>query len=178
MRNLQKWLISIVALILVAGCVSTPEPLRGSFAAVTQQQAQTENATGQRVRWGGEIISTTPHQNETCIEALGRALDNDTGRPISSDDTQGRFIACAQGFYDPSVYAKGREMTVVGTLSEAVNKKIGEYDYRYPRVAVEQLYLWAKRPQYTPTPPYYGPFYDPFYDPFLYNQFRRWPYYW
>lgn len=179
MISIQSGWVAVVLALLATGCASVPEPLRGEFAAVSPQQAQAENTTGQRVRWGGEIISTTPRSNQTCIEILGRALENDTGRPAGNDNTQGRFIACAPGFYDPSVYAKGREITVVGTLGEPVSQKIGEYDYRYPHLAVEQLYLWSKRPNYEryPGPPYYGPFYDPFY-PFGYGHFRRWPHYW
>lgn len=161
--------------LLATGCASVPEPLRGEFPAVSPQQAQAESAIGQRVRWGGEIISTTPRPNETCVEILGRALENDTARPVGSDNTQGRFIACAPGFYDPSVYTKGREITVVGTLGELVSQKIGEYDYRYPSVTAEQLYLWPERPDYGT---YRGsPFYDPFY-PFGFGPYRRWPYYW
>lgn len=180
MTLLPRGWIVISWILLASGCASTPEPLRGEFPAVNPQQAQTESTTGQRVRWGGEIISATPRQNETCMEILGRALENDTARPVTSDNTQGRFIACAPGFYDPGVYAKGREITVVGTLGEPVSQKIGEYDYRYPHVAVEQLYLWAERLDYNGYPggpPYYGPFYDPFY-PFGYGHFRRWPHYW
>jgi outer membrane lipoprotein len=164
-----------VVLFVISGCVTTPEPLRGEFAVLTPQTAQTQNAAGQRVRWGGEIIKATPGPNETCFELLGHALD-DNGRPVRGDKTQGRFIACAPGFYDPAVYIEDRELTVTGTLSDTVTDKIGNYDYRYPRVAAQTVYLWPKHIQVYPAPlGYYDPFYDPFFSPFGY---RHWPYYW
>jgi len=173
----KNWLV-IGILLILAGCATTPAPLQGNFASITQQQAQQENHQGQRVRWGGEVIKTTPGKTETCFEILGHRL-GDTGRPQTGDDNQGRFIGCAKGFYEPDVYAKGREVTVVGTLGTPVTQKIGEFDYRYPRVLIEQLYLWPKPPKTYPVPPgYYSPFYDPFYDPFWPGPFyRRWPYY-
>lgn len=174
----RGWLV--VAVFVLGSCATTPEPLRGEFAMVAPQTAQNRNTTGQRLRWGGEIIQVTPGPNETCFELLGRSLE-DNGRPVQGDKTQGRFIACAPGFYDPTVYAKDRELTVIGTLSEPVTGKIGNYDYHYPRVVAETIYLWPKRTEGYPAPPgYYDPFYDPFFSPFGYGsyRYRHWPYYW
>lgn len=174
----RRWLG--VAVFILGGCMTTPEPLRGEFATLTPQAAQDQTTTGQRVRWGGEIIETIPGQNETCFELLGRSL-GDNSRPVRSDQTQGRFIACAPGFYDPSVHAEGRELTVTGTLSEPVTDKIGNYVYRYPRVAAQTIYLWPKRTEFYPRPfGYYDPFYDPFFSPFGFGpyRYRHWPYYW
>lgn len=170
----KNWLV-IGGLLVLTGCATTPAPLQGNFAPITQQQAQQENHQGKRVRWGGEIIVTTPGKTETCFEVLARPLD-DQARPLTGDSGQGRFIACAQGFYDPEVYAKGRELTVAGTLSTPLISKIGAYDYRYARVSADNVYLWPQRPRYTAPPYYYDPFYGPFYDPFWPGPFRRWPY--
>lgn len=174
----QFWLV--VTLALLSGCVTTPQPLRGEFSAFTPQTAQNQNASGQRVRWGGDIIKTTPGQSETCFEVLAHGLDTN-GQPVQSDNSQGRFISCAPGFYDPTVYAEDRELTIIGTLSEPVTNKIGNYDYRYPRVAAQTVYLWPERQEVYPAPfSYYDPFYDPFFGPFGYGpyRYRHWPYYW
>jgi outer membrane lipoprotein len=41
---------------------------------------------------------------------------------------------------------------------------VGDYDYPYPRVEANVVYLWPKRPVYVNTP--YPPgFYDPFWGP-------------
>ncbi|MEO5573441.1 MAG: Slp family lipoprotein [Gammaproteobacteria bacterium] len=158
----MRILLCVFALALLSGCATVPEPLRGEFPTVTPQGSVSQGINNQRVRWGGVIVEAMPGRDETCFEVLGQNL-NDQGRPIESVNSQGRFIACAQGFYDPAVYAKGRDLTVVGTLNTTVTRKIGEYDYRYPQLAIQQVYLWPETRTYAERPygypydyPYYG----------------------
>jgi outer membrane lipoprotein len=130
--------------VLAACAARVPATLQGTFPELTVAQAQAQGVTGERVRWGGEIVSTTPQNNETCIEEVSKPLDR-RARPMASDDTTGRFIACAPGFHDPAIYAPGREVTVVGTLEGPTTAKVGDYDYSFPKVRAETLYLWPKR---------------------------------
>lgn len=151
--------LCVFALALLGGCATVPEPLRGEFPAITPQASVNQGVSNQRVRWGGEIVDVTPARDETCFEVLGQNL-NGQGRPVEGANSQGRFIACAQGFYDPAVYAEGRDFTVVGTVNTTVTRKVGEYDYRYPQVSVQQVYLWPERQTYAGRPyggyPHYG----------------------
>ena len=164
-----RWVVLIV--VLLPGCASIPKPISGNVAAISPQQALQEGAVGNRVRWGGEIVKVTVNKEDTCFELLAKPLDH-SARPLRSDNAEGRFIACAPQFFDPAVYAKGREVTVMGTVIEPVSGKIGEYDYRYPRVTVERLYLWPERPDFSTMPPNYYP-YRPFYPYGFYDPF--WP---
>lgn len=168
---MYKTLLLAGACIGLAACASIPKPLEGQFPEVSPQNAV--QADGSRVRWGGEIIETVPATDHTCIYALSRPLDRNT-RPRVEQDSMGRFVACRQGFYDPEVFAKGRDITVTGTLNGSLSSKVGNYDYVYPRIAADAIYLW---PRIQPRMPYnsgygYGsPFYDPFWgyrDPFWY----------
>jgi Slp family outer membrane lipoprotein len=136
----------LASLPLLAACARVPPTLQGTFPPLTvaQAQAQAEGVTGERVRWGGAIVSTTPQTGETCLEVVSKPLGR-TARPLSADDTFGRFIACASGFYDPAVYSPGRDVTVVGTLEKPTTGKVGQYDYSFPRVRAESVYLWPKR---------------------------------
>lgn len=139
-------LVLLTWLPVLAACAPRiPPPLLGTFPELTVAQAQVQGVTGERVRWGGEIVSTTPQNNETCIEVVSKPLDG-RARPIPSDDTSGRFIACAPGFYDPAIYAPGREITAVGTLEGTSSAKVGDFEYSFPKVRAETLYLWPKRP--------------------------------
>jgi outer membrane lipoprotein len=157
----------VCALMLtMAACARPPAPLRGTFPPLSIRDAQAGGATGERVRWGGDIVATRPSAQETCFEIVSKPLDS-AARPADGDSTEGRFIACAPGFYDPAVYAANRAITVVGTLGEPVTRRVGEYDYRFPLVHAEAVYLWPQpqpREAY-PYPYYYDPFYDPFWDP-------------
>ncbi len=122
------------------------KPLEGTFNEVSTANAQQGGAPGAKVRWGGEIIKTEPGPQQTCFFVLSEPLDNQA-RPTGGHDgqTQGRFVACRDGFYDPEVFTRGREITVTGTVHGAVSQKVGDFDYAYPRVEADVVYLWPKR---------------------------------
>ena len=143
----------------LASCATVPTPLQGQFSAATPRAAVAGSAGGELVRWGGEIIKADPKTDSTCFEVLARDLDS-SARPIRRDPSDGRFIACRTGFYDPAVFEAGREITVVGHVDGTERGKVGQFDYTYPRVAADTIYLWPKRPLYVNTP---------YYDPWMYG---------
>jgi outer membrane lipoprotein len=154
--------ISAFAALALSGCASVPAPIAGNdFAAVTPQQAVSQHASDARVRWGGEIIKVEPKVDATCFEVVARGLYSDA-RPNRRDSNDGRFIACSKGFYDPAIYTKGRDLTVVGKLAGTEQHKVGDYDYTYAHVDADQVYLWPKRQYAVGYSPYY---YDPFWGP-------------
>ena len=129
----------------LAGCATQAKPLRGDFTAITPHQAAEQDSTGAVVRWGGRIIRTEPLADRTCFEMLSTRLDPG-GRPYwAADDTRGRFIACRSGFYDPALFSDNREVTFTGRIDGYESRKIGEYDYRFPRIAADVVYLWPVR---------------------------------
>jgi len=153
------------ALALLGGCATIPPPLQGTYANVSTASAQQGGASGNHVRWGGTIIKTEPGPQQTCFYLMSRPLDSEA-RPVrgNAGESQGRFVACHSGFYDPEVFTRGRELTVTGALQGAISQKVGGYDYAYPRVEADVVYLWPKRPVYAGYPPgYYDPFWGPGY---------------
>lgn len=166
-------LIGIAALAVLAGCATAPKPLQGEFSPISPDQARSETGVGEQVRWGGKIVSVQPMERETCLEILSSEL-NRSARPVEADTAhQGRFIACKPGFLDPAAFESGREVTVVGSIDRVETRKIGEYDYRYPMLDAETVYLWPERKnyaRYAHRPYYYDPFfYGPFYWPYPYR---------
>ena len=162
-----RYIAIAAALALLGGCASIPQPLAGNYANVPTSSAQQGGAGGTRVRWGGEIIKTEPGPQQTCFYLLSRPLDSQA-RPEtgSSGEDQGRFVACRNGFYDPEVFVRGRELTVTGTLHGTLSQKVGDYDYAYPRVEADVVYLWPKHVPVTRYPPgYYDPFWGPGFGP-------------
>lgn len=146
---------AVAALVLaLTGCATASGPLKGDFATVTPHQAIEQDATGSAVRWGGRIIRTEPLADRTCFEMLSTRLDA-SGRPLwsAADDTHGRFIACRAGFYDPALFADKREVTFTGRIDGYEKRKIGDYEYRFPRVAADVVYLWPVRQQTERLPP-------------------------
>lgn len=151
-----------LAALLASGCATVPKPLSGDFAPLSPEESGDQHVN-QRVRWGGSIVDTRPGEAETCIEVLARALD-DRARPRSGDANQGRFLACRDGFEDPAVFERGRDITVIGTLTGFVEGRIGDFRYIYPRVSADTLYLWGEE---RPVHYYHDPMW--YYDPW-------WPY--
>jgi len=120
--------ILTLATALIAACVSQPQPLQGQFATITPRQAADHDSTGAGVRWGGRIVEVEPGQNRTCFEMLATRLD-----------------VCRSGFYDPALFQKNREVTFTGHVDGYENRRIGGYDYRFPHIAADVVYLWPVR---------------------------------
>lgn len=134
-----------LAALLLAACVTQPVPLQGNFAPITPRDAVATDSTGATVRWGGRIVQVEPHENRTCFEMISTRLDS-YGRPYwATDDVGGRFIACRVGFYDPALFEQNREVTFTGRIDHYENRQIGGYDYRFPQVAADVVYLWPER---------------------------------
>lgn len=161
----------LLLLMLLQGCSSVPEKIRTAPAGappLTQVRQAPQAHIGERVRWGGTIARVENRQAETLLEVVARPLHGD-GEPKQLDSSEGRFIARVDSFLDPAIYAVGRNLTVVGTIVESVERKLGEMRYTYPLIQSESHYLW---PEYTPSAEPYDPWlYDPWYP------WRRYPYY-
>ena len=159
MRTLPT--ISVFAALSLAGCATVPPQIAGTdFAPLTPKQVASQNTRGERVRWGGEIIKVEPKPDSTCFEVLSRELYSDA-RPSRHEGSDGRFIACSKGFYDPAVYTKGRELTVVGQVAGTEQHPVGDFNYTYARVDADNVYLWPHRAAVEPFPSYYDPFWGP-----------------
>jgi outer membrane lipoprotein len=182
---MNRLAVVMLSAALMTACAQIPEQIRDvppGAPTVSEVRANAGRFNGARVRWGGTIAGVNNREEQTTIEVVARAL-LENARPSDSDRSQGRFLARFQGFLDPAIYSKGREITVVGTIAGQQMQAIDEYEYRYPVVEADSHYLWEPLPEYdtTPDPYLYSPlYYDPFfYDPFFYNPFLlRNPYYW
>lgn len=164
-----KYLSAAAAALALGACATMPEPLTGNYNELSPRAATAPGAAVSAVRWGGDIVQTVPGATETCIYVLSHPLDVQA-RPRPHATSMGRFVACHEGFYDPEVFAKGREITVTGNLDGVLTRKVGDFDYPYPKVAAEVIYLWpvqAPRPRYSS---FYGPMWGgpAFWGPFWY----------
>ncbi len=175
-----KSLLLIVAAALLGACASSPtifnQPMPNA-PDLKQVNQDIDKYKGSRVRWGGVIASLKNQQDETWIELVQYRLDR-RGRPIDGD-SHGRFFVKIAGFLEPREYAIGREMTVVGEVTQTITQKIGTHNYVYPVVAVNggEFMLWNQLNAYRDSYPYSARFYDPFYDPFYGPNFFFYPYF-
>jgi len=157
--------LRVMISVLAAGCAAQAPPFvrepMPDNPALMQVSADTGAYAGRKVRWGGSIEQLENQAQETWLEIVERPLD-DNGRPRESDQSGGRFIVKIPGFLDPVIYARGRDITVTGSIDGDSRRKIGDFDYRYVVVNAASAHLW---PPLIPAPAmYYDPFwYDPWY---------------
>ena len=139
---------ALVALVLLAGgCATQPALDPGSDPPLSVSQAREALPDdARRVRWGGTIASVRNTAAGTSVlEVVSRPLRRD-GRPVRNDVTDGRFLAEVDGFLDPEIVRTGRDVTVTGQVAERRAGRIGELDYLYPVVAVDDYRYWKPPP--------------------------------
>lgn len=135
---------SLTLAILLTACVSIPIPLQGQYSLLLPDEAAKREVSDELVRWGGRVVTVETQAERSCFEIVGISLDA-SGRPLKQDRSAGRFIACRGGFYDPQVFKAGRDITITGRIEGYEIRKVGEFAYRYPRVAADTIYLWPER---------------------------------
>lgn len=148
MMNKAIRCLSVASVCILASCATVPTPLQGNFAVATPRDVSLSGRAGDAVRWGGIVIEVEPEAARTCIQILSRALSDATARPRDRDASEGRFVACREGFYDPEIFTAGREVTVTGRVSGIAERTVGEYAYPMPEIAADVIYLWPVRREY------------------------------
>jgi outer membrane lipoprotein len=154
---IMRFLTITIVILALSACTTIPEQIQGSYPEISPARVE-PGVFGSSARWGGVILNSKNKDSGTCFEVLSRELDKYL-RPELQDATLGRFIACTKGFNDPVIFTKGREITVTGRIQGIEVQKVGDFDYRYPVLEVEDLVLWEKRKVVMR----YRGFNDPFY---------------
>ena len=135
----------LILILLLTGCASTPKFDTSQVdQSLTPQAVIAEPAASldKTVLWGGTILDTRNLKDNTQIELLAYPL-NKSQRPIQASKPLGRFIVRQSGYLEPTTYAQGRLLTVLGSVGESQQGKVGEASYTYPVIVAEKLQLWS-----------------------------------
>jgi outer membrane lipoprotein len=169
--------ILLVSLLMLQACAHPiSQNLRQQADPALTFAELLENADGHRgevVVLGGTIVATRNLASGTEIEVVEKELSS-YGEPSLSDDSRGRFIFVHPGYLESALFSKGRSVTGAGKVLGSRLGKVGEREYRFPLIAIEEIKLWeeyTQYPYYYPYGypygfPYYYPFYSPFYHPY------------
>jgi outer membrane lipoprotein len=134
----------LVALFL-AGCSTFPDKLQledtTQLVIYEDAASKAEQVQGKLLRWGGAIAKVENKQDSTVFEMVYYPL-NGYGRPISSEESMGRYRIHINGFMDPMVYQVGRLMTFTAELNGLEKGLVGEHEYVFPTANVTAYYLW------------------------------------
>jgi len=159
-----KVLLLLVIVILISACATSPIDkayrlnARRDDLPFPMALRNPDQYAGSAVVWGGIIIQTKNLKKGSQIIIMETSLD-DTTRPIDPRDTRGRFIAASPDFLDPELYRKGRAVTVAGVIAGKKILPVGDSNYTYPVVTIQQIYLWEEKKE----PPEYYYVYPRFY---------------
>jgi outer membrane lipoprotein len=141
---LERWCLSAsMTVVLGSFALQVPEAVaeepadNAEFAAVL---AQPNNYDGDQVRWGGTITAVEHRGDDTVLVIANSALDSQ-GKPLADAGSQGQFMAKVNHYLNPAVYAKGRTVTVAGTIVGSESRAIGSDPDTYPFVAVKDYHL-------------------------------------
>lgn len=133
------------ALLMLAACAPAPiyKPASDAVTAPPFQVAQSpEQFANRQVIWGGRIVSVNNLADHSEVEILAYPLDS-SQRPRANDSGNGRFIAVMPGYVEALDYPAGGLITVSGSLNGSRAGKVGQADYVFPLVQVNQSHVWT-----------------------------------
>jgi outer membrane lipoprotein len=155
MRTKYRRLVPLAAavIMLCAGCARPfPSQITDQVdrkISFSDLQKDPGSHKGKWVMLAGIIVSSMIEKDgSTYLEVVQKPADSE-GRPLQTDESDGRFIAISKQFLDPAVYQGGRVITVVGEVVGDTVRPLGGMAYRYPLLAIEALHLWE--PSYGPS---------------------------
>ncbi|TFE67083.1 Slp family lipoprotein [Methylacidiphilum caldifontis] len=105
--------------------------------------AHPEGFIGERLFLGGEIAQVQNLPDRSLMEVIHKPLSKSFKVPISTDLSYGRFIVSTRKLLDPSIYSRGKSVTVIGRLSRIQRGVIGQRPYKYPVISASHIHLWS-----------------------------------
>jgi outer membrane lipoprotein len=144
---MRFFFLAVIALLFATACA--PPISRQSLGLVDQEIAFEEltrdpdRYVGRYLLLGGSIVSVRIDSDNGSELEVVQLPTNDRGRITAVTRSAGRFIARADAFHDPAIYHPGRLVTLVGQVVGSQTGRIGEVDYLYPVLTVEEIRLWS-----------------------------------
>jgi len=149
----------VLSAVLLTGCVSVPESVRGTSPTPQQDLVRVLNApqlyVGQESRFGGKVLKIINKNGLTRLEIAVMHLD-DSARPVLGSPSIGRIYADIHGFVDPIDF-NNQMVTVVGPITGSEKGTIGQADYDFITVNVTGYQRWHVTQQIVMPPQPVGP---------------------
>lgn len=168
-KRLIKGALACAFALMLSGCVTIPDAIKGSSPTPQQDLVRVMNAPqlyiGQEARFGGKVVAVQNQQGKTRLEIATVPLDSGA-RPVLGEASRGRIFADVNGFLDP-VDFRGQLVTVVGPITGTVDGKIGNTPYKFMLMQATGYKRWHLVQQVVMPP-------QPI-DPWFYGG-RAWPY--
>ncbi len=106
-KRLIKGALACAFALMLSGCVTIPDAIKGSSPTPQQDLVRVMNAPqlyiGQEARFGGKVVAVQNQQGKTRLEIATVPLDSGA-RPVLGEASRGRIFADVNGFLDPGVF--------------------------------------------------------------------------
>ena len=143
--NSMKMLGIALMLTALAGCapVISENVLKTVDRGIEFRDVATDPAkyTGKSVVFGGTIILVENLEGATVMEIVQEGLNSQL-KPVSREESGGRFLVKFKEFKDPAIFGAGKRITVAGVVTGAETRPLGKSTYRYPVLESKEHYLW------------------------------------
>ena len=117
-KNVIKGILAGTFALMLSGCVTVPDAIKGSSPTPQQDLVRVMSApqlyVGQEARFGGKVVAVQNQQGKTRLEIATVPLDSGA-RPTLGEPSRGRIYADVNGFLDP-VDFRGQLVTVDGAI--------------------------------------------------------------
>jgi outer membrane lipoprotein len=136
-------IIASLAMFIVA-CSSAPATIQHAPHADLQLKQVSPNVDaymGEAVRWGGKIIDVKNEQSYSQIQLVQFPL-NRYGRPVESNESQGRFLVRSNEFLDPEIFTNGSMLTVYGKITDKATLKVDQKTLTLPVIDIIDSQRW------------------------------------
>lgn len=136
--------------VLLPGCATIPVVQENALPPIPFSEliAQVEQYKGNAVILGGYVLEVENQKDHTRILAVQAPLG--FGQHVKSKDlSEGRLVLIYDGFIDPEVYTKGRQITVGGTILDGADND-PEVLYPYLRIQANSIHLWPEEKPRSP----------------------------
>jgi len=147
MRHIAKITALAAALFILAGCapVISEKTLGQMDRGLNLEEVLKDPGayTGRTIVLGGTILAVENLEGRTVAEVIEQEMNSHL-KPITPENSAGRFLVEFDGFKDPAVYTKGRRITVAGTITGVEKRTIGKTAYTYPVIRPAEHYLWEE----------------------------------
>lgn len=136
-KNVIKGILAGTFALMLSGCVTVPDAIKGSSPTPQQDLVRVMSApqlyVGQEARFGGKVVAVQNQQGKTRLEIATVPLDSGA-RPTLGEPSRGRIYADVNGFLDP-VDFRGQLVTVVGPITGMTLRIQPGYDHSYYFIA-------------------------------------------
>ena len=138
---------------LLTACVSPPFSSNGIARDVSPLDVLQDDAieVGQRIMWGGVVVSSNNSSEGSQLELLTYPLDY-LQRPDANLRSTGRILINSTQYLETLDFTTGKRVTAVGEFAGTATGKVGEAEHVFPMMNASDIHLWTADEYYNSVP--------------------------